>query len=186
MIKEFLKKHQHEPIDFGSIELLFHSLYCPEMKPYGIQNVWGLRWLVRLMISVFHTSPLIKKPFILVGPGGIGKTEFFRRLLPDELKDFYGEAHDKNKLITCIDHDVNFKRNIPVIDMLKQYKYYKGVLCATSNNLEIFKSIPFQVSTNIVLVESIDWKIYNSIDKTALLMELFYLYKKTMKDAAVN
>ena len=49
------------------------------------------KWLTSLMASINGKhSPLV---LVLVGGQNTGKTEWFRRLLPDELKSYYAEAY---------------------------------------------------------------------------------------------
>ncbi len=141
---------------------------------------------------------------VLVGGQGTGKTEFFRRLLPKELKKYHADSKLDNgkddellmteKLLISDDEfggknkteGKRFKEltSRDTFDLRKAYdrqnRTYKrlAVLCGTSNELDILtddsgnrRTIPIEISAKI------DRDIYNSIDKKALLLEVYHLYK---------
>lgn len=160
------------------------------------------KWIVSI-ISAMHKihSPLLH---CLIGPPETGKTEFYRRLLPAELQEYYAESKlDKEKddellmtenIIIMDDElsgkskvDSNKLKNItskqhfslrrPYGDHNEKILRY-AVLCGTSN----IKGIIVDPTPNRrmipVYVDDINRELFNSIDKKELFMEAFRLYKE--------
>lgn len=160
------------------------------------------KWLISI-VSAAHKvhSPLL---FCLLGAQHSGKTEFFRRLMPSELQQYYAESKlDKEK-----DDDLLMTENLIIMDdelggkskadalklknitskqhfsLRRPYGDHNekilrlAVLCGTSN----FKQVLSDPSGNrrIIPVEviDIDKEKYNSINKKELFMEMYRLYKE--------
>ncbi len=163
---------------------------------------FGKKWLVSI-ISAIHGdhSPLM---FVLSGERhGSGKTEFFRRLLPKELKQYYGES----KLDAGKDDEILMCQKIIIMDdemggkSKKESKRLKeltskqtfslrepygrnnvdlnrlAVLCGTTNDNEILNDPTGNRRIIPVQVHEIDFDKYNKTDKTDLFMEAYHLYK---------
>lgn len=159
------------------------------------------KWYVS-MISAMHRvhSPLI---LVLVGKQVTGKTEFFRRLLPQQLQAYYAESKlDKEK-----DDELLMTENIIVMDdefggkskqeskklnniTSKQWFSVRrpygdhnekilrlAILCGTSNYFEVVSDPTGNRRIIPVVVDNINKELYNSIDKVALINEAFKLYK---------
>lgn len=162
------------------------------------------KWIVGIISSAHKVhSPLI---LCLAGPQNTGKTEFFRRLLPFPLSDYYAESKlDKEK-----DDEILMTENLLVVDdefggkskkdskKLKDYTSKQwfslrrpyasqnekilriAVLGGTSNELEgILVDYTGNRRVIVIEVDDIDKEIYNSIDKKELFIEAYNLYKSS-------
>jgi hypothetical protein len=159
------------------------------------------KWLVSIIASIHgETSPLA-----LVLTGGInkGKTQWFRRFLPRELTALYAEKKlrddkDLNILLTkkliCMDDEWDgmtkaedkFFKSFMSYDMFSIREPYGhvsvelkrlAVICGTSNPIEIIFDPDHNRRILPVHVLSIDFAAYNSINKTALFIELWKMYE---------
>lgn len=163
---------------------------------------FGKKWLVSIVASAYGKH----SPLMLIFAGekqGTGKTEAFRRMVPDQLKPYYAEISqgikdtDLNimlaqKLIVMDDEcgGKSKKDAIHLKSMLSKQiftlrePYGKmnvdldrlAVLCGTTNDLEILNDI---MNRRLIPVEItfIDFDMYNMIDKTQLFMEAYHLYE---------
>lgn len=160
------------------------------------------KWLVSIVSSAHKVhSPLL---FCLLGAQHTGKTEFFRRLMPKELQDYYAES----KLDKGNDDEILMTQNLMIMDdelggkskadalklkniTSKQYFSLRrpygehnekllrlAVLCGTSNYKAILSDPTGNRRIIPVEVQDIDKEKYNSIDKKELFMEMFKLYKE--------
>jgi predicted P-loop ATPase len=144
-------------------------------------------------------SPLV---LVLVGGQNTGKTEWFRRLLPDELKSYYAE----DKLDQGKDSDILMTKKLIIMDdemggkskaeakMLNRLTSSQtfsirepygvvsvdlnrlAMLCGTTNIEGLLSDPTGNRRILPVKVLSIDHQLYNSIDKKALFMEMYHLY----------
>jgi hypothetical protein len=160
------------------------------------------KWLVSIVSSAHKVhSPLL---FCLLGAQHTGKTEFFRRLMPDQLKPYYAESKlDKEKddelLMTenlvIMDDELGGKSKADALKLKnitsKQYFSLRrpygdhnekilrlAVLCGTSNYKQILSDPTGNRRIIPTEVFNIDKELYNSIDKKDLFMEMFRLYKQ--------
>lgn len=160
------------------------------------------KWLVSIVAAAHYDhSPLV---FVLVGERqGTGKTEWFRRLFPKELKRYYAES----KLDAGKDDDILMTQKLIIMDdemagksklqvqRLKELTSKENfslrepygrqnvdlprlaVLCGTSN----FKTLLNDPTGNRRMipteVDDIDQKLYNSINKMDLFSEIYSLWK---------
>lgn len=160
------------------------------------------RWLVGLAAMVYGShSPLM---LMLVGTKqGTGKTEFFRRLLPQALQRYYAESKlDAGKddfILMCemliILNDEYEGRTVNDEKLLKQllskqnftlrapYGSFNetrkrlAALAGTSNEEQVLKDSTGNRRLLPIKVLSIDFDKYNSIDKTKLFIEAYQLFK---------
>lgn len=171
-----------------------------DIQPYT--EYFLRKWLVSIVSSAFGVhSPLM---FVLSGAKlGKGKTEFFRRLTPAELKPYYAEskldAGKDDEILMCqkliiMDDEMSGKskretdrlREITSkqqFDLREPYGKINvclrrlAVLCATTNSRNILKD-PFGNRRIIPIpVEDIDKDVYNSIDKNEVFAEAYTLWK---------
>lgn len=164
---------------------------------------FGKKWLVSIIASCYGEH----SPLMLIFAGerhGSGKTEAFRRMLPDELKPYYAEIpqgikdNDLNIMLTqkliVMDDECGGKSKKDAMhlkSMLSKQSFTLrepygrmnvdlhrlAVLCGTTNDLEILNDI---MNRRLICVEVtwIDFDSYNAVNKTNLLLEAFYLYKQ--------
>lgn len=187
----------------GHIAKLFSSIDTDNPE-YLLK--FGTKWLVSIIASIYgEHSPLM---LVLCGPKqGTGKTEFFRRLLPKELMKYYAES----KLDAGKDDEILMTQKLLIMDdemggkNKKEDKRLKeliskqtfslrepygrhnvelnriAVLCGTTNDEEILFDTTGNRRILPIHVDNVDHKIYNSVDKTKLFIEVVRLYQKGYK-----
>jgi predicted P-loop ATPase len=176
------------------------SCIVNDISPYT--EYFLRKWLVSSM-SAIHGE---HSPLMLVLSGekhGKGKTEFFRRLLPDELKRYYAESKldsgkDDEILMTqkwfIMDDEMSgkSKRETQRLKELTSKQWFSlrepygrmnvdlfrvAVLCATTNSKEVLADTSGNRRIIPIPVDYIDKNKYNSINKTDLFNEAYWLWK---------
>lgn len=166
-------------------------------------HYFGKKWLVSLIASAYgQHSPLM---LILAGDRqGTGKTEAFRRLLPDQLKNYYAEIStgmkdtDFNIMLTqkwiVMDDECGGKSKKDALhlkSMLSKQEFTLrepygkmnidikrlAVLGGTTNDLEVLNDTTGNRRLLPIEVNWINFDAYNAVDKTDLIMEAYHLYK---------
>lgn len=203
---EFFERQQDRQPS-GTIRALFDTIesdtgmqgaeFFPDYKYH-----FGVRWLVG-MISAAHGR---HSPLMLVLSGreqNTGKTEWWRRLLPEELKPYYAES----KLDAGKDDEILMTQKLIIMDdemdgkSKQDEKRLKGltskqvfslrepygrnnvdlqrlaVLCGTSNENELLTDPTGNRRIIPINVLGIDHAAYNAIDKIDVIMEAYHLYK---------
>jgi predicted P-loop ATPase len=159
-------------------------------------------WGVGMIASVYgHTSPLV---LVLAGERqNTGKTEFFRRLLPKPLANYYAES----KLDGGKDDDILLTKKLIIMDdefggkskfEAKRFKELTSkasfsirlpygrthrdlkrlaVLAGTTNDLGLISDPTGNRRILPINVLGINHPAYNAIDKTALFMAFYDLYQ---------
>jgi predicted P-loop ATPase len=158
------------------------------------------KWYVGIIASIYRKhSPLL---LVLTGGQNTGKTEFFRRLLPDEFKPYYAES----KLDAGKDDEILMTQKLIIMDdelggkSKQEAKRLKeltskdeftlrepygrknvrlkrlAVLCGTSNDELVLNDPTGNRRIVPINVLSINHELYNSIDKKELLIEAFHLF----------
>jgi hypothetical protein len=160
------------------------------------------KWLVAMIASIhgFH-SPLM---LILQGAQNSGKTQFLRRILPVELQKYIGEVSPGMKdvdfyllmtqMLIIIDDECGGKskkdEQHQKSTSSKQFfnirkPYGRGnvtlqrlaMLSGTTNLEEILNDITGNRRNIVIDFQGYDFELYNSVDKTALFMEAYQLYR---------
>lgn len=180
----------------GHIEKLIKSIHTDTPN----SAIFIKKWLVSILASVYGKhSPLL---LVLCGGQNTGKTEWFRRLLPDILLPYYAES----KLDMGKDDEILMTKKLIIMDdemggksktEEKQLKLMTSkqifsirepygrvsmdlnrlaVLCGTTNDEEVLSDPTGNRRILPVRVLSIDHKLYNSIDKYLLFFELYLEY----------
>jgi hypothetical protein len=205
-IIRFFEEHKHIR-ETGLISQLSYCLNCTtgftgDNSEFEYAEKFLKKWLVGMVASVYpgKYNPLM---IVLVGGVNVGKTEFFRRLLPDELKGYFAqskfsEGKDSEALmcemLLILNDELDglhkseaqtFRNLISSNKFTYRPPYgrqnvtrdriasvcgtsnYKNIIVDSENNRRI---IPFELT-------DIDHTRYNSIDKTALVMEAWHLFK---------
>jgi predicted P-loop ATPase len=162
---------------------------------------FGLRWLVGVIASIHGIHSVLM--LVLTGSQGTKKSKFFRELLPDELRAYYTES----KMDRGRDDDILMCKKLIIMDdemggkSKKDEKRMKGLLskdfltvrapygkfdvdmrriavfCGTTNEQDILNDPTGNRRIIPIHVLSIDFEKYSKIDKTALLMEAYWLWK---------
>lgn len=154
------------------------------------------KWLVGLMASLqgIHIVTIL----VLVGKQNIGKTSFFRYLLPESLKRYFADAKvDEGKdymallasnIIVCDDEfsgksksQVVALKRIASQDMMtfrEPYGRYNitrkryALLCATTNDEYVLSDLTGNRRLLPINIQNIDIELLKRIDKTMLFAEL--------------
>lgn len=195
---DFFDKNKNTPRSEDLISKLSASINTDTINAEKYIKHWGCG-----MVASIYGS---QSPLTLVLAGeklNTGKTEWFRRLLPDELKPYYAESTlDGGK-----DDDILMCKKLIIMDdefggkSKKDQRHFKGLtsrqnmsirvpygktttemrricsLCGTSNELELLNDPYGNRRILPINVLSIDHELYNSIDKTKLLLAFYDLYK---------
>lgn len=195
-IRQFIDKHRHIQTT-GNIDRLIESIETDTPDA----AIYVRKWLIQLMAALDY------KPFrsvlTLVGGQNTGKSEWFRRLLPPDLKRYYGESKlDRGKddeLLMCenwiiLDDEMGGKSkkdeklfkdltskqefSLRAAYQRSNRKYRRlAVLCGTSNDMQLISDPTGNTRILPVNVISMNHDLYNSIDKIALLMEVVRCYE---------
>jgi len=202
---EFFAKNAHRQ-PTGCIEALTNTITSHTQEHQFIQ-LCILKWYCSVVASMQGEYSLAI--LVLCGDQGIGKTNFFRHLLPAELRPYYAESKldagkdDEilmcKKIILCDDEfggkskqeakklkELSSKQTFSirkpygrVHEDLNRY----AVLCGTSNDEEVINDPTGNRRILPVVIADIDWDAYEAIDKTDLLMEAYHLVQKLGADA---
>jgi len=158
------------------------------------------------MVSIVSAAYGVHSPLMFVLSGekqGKGKTEFFRRLIPEELIPYYAESKldagkDDEILMTqkliIMDDEMagKNKRETQRLRELTSKQWFDlrepygrinvslrrlAVLCATTNSRDVLRD-PFGNRRVIPIpVEDVNKSIYNKVDKREVFAEAFSLWK---------
>lgn len=182
----------------GNINALADSLLSDDCE---YVRYFVRKWLVGIISSIYgqHSRLML----ILAGKQKTGKTEWFRRLLPEELQSYYTEISagmkdtDFNIMMTqkliIMDDEFEAKRKkqeTALKALLSKQSFTVrepfgrvqidlkrlAVLCGTSNESVLLSDTTGNSRLMPITVLSINHDAYNMIDKTALWMEIYNLY----------
>ena len=186
-------------------ELIEQLAACIETPTPSVAK-YLTHWGVGMIASIFgKTSPLV---LVLAGERqNTGKTEFFRRLLPPQLSNYYAES----KLDGGKDDDILLTKKLIIMDdefggksklEAKRFKELTSkasfsirlpygrthrdlkrlaVLAGTTNDLGLISDPTGNRRILPINVMSINQVQYNAIDKTALFMAFYDLYQSGFK-----
>lgn len=187
----------------------FIEEYARCIKPESDYNVWAFtKWIVGGIHNwICDQNNDLVCPLTLVLSGqqhGTGKTTFFRRMLPDELKVYFtpekinGKDKDSmyrlcSSLIIFDDEfggdgfkDIKSFKDISDKTIIVQRRPYqkndsryrrRALLGGSSNELDILKDVTGNRRILPINVNSVDYDRILSLDKTALIIEAYNLYK---------
>ncbi len=189
-------KKTHPPSDTGHIDKLISAVdaHSPYHKSYI------RKWIIAIQAAIDFNP--VRLMLVFTGPQYNGKTEFFRRLLPSELKPYYAESKlDRGKddeLLMCqnlmvMDDEMGgkSKQDEKRLKELTSKEYFSlrapyrrdnihyrrlAILCGTSNVMEIMNDPTGNTRILPVMVNFINYNILNSVDRTALFMEAYHAY----------
>ena len=202
---QFFAKHGHRQPE-GKIYQLAECIQSANQTK-GFIQLCIAKWLCSVIASMNGEYSLLI--LVLIGDQGVGKTKFFRNLLPSELRSYYGESKldagkdDEilmcKKIILCDDEfggkskqeakklkELSSKQTFSirkpygrVHEDLNRY----AVLCGTSNDEEVINDLTGNRRILPVMVSDVDWDAYDAIDKIDLFIEAYNLYKEYKTDA---
>jgi predicted P-loop ATPase len=199
------------PSTGSELQKLFESFKLKEDN----DQLKGLitKWLMQLVATVVDGA-VARLVLILIGESYVGKTEFFRRLLPKPASDYYSESGlNRGKdtefllaeyLLVNVDELAGIMSHPSAVERFKSivgadyftsrraYGTYhsrtkrRAVICGTSNTKDVILDHNAD-NTRLIPVEllSIDHDLYNEVDKNALFGELFAMYRSP-KDIVLN
>lgn len=189
--------------DMGVSDDLFGTSESDVSTSHEFKHFFGRKWIIGLVAAVQGEAV----PLMLVLTGmkqNTGKTEWFRRLLPDELHQYYAESkldHEKDseilmtKKLIIMDDEMGGKSKMEskrlkeltsasVFTVRAPYGRHAydlkrlAVLCGTSNDHEILSDVTGNRRIIPIHVNAINHQAYNEIDKRAVLFEAYYAYLK--------
>jgi predicted P-loop ATPase len=190
-LKDYQIKRPH-----GNIDKLINSIQTDTAN----HDLFIKKWLASLMASINGKhSPLV---LVLVGGQNTGKTEWFRRLLPNELKAYYAEdkldqGKDSEILMTkkliIMDDEMGGKSKAEskTLNRLTSSQTFSirepygvvsvdlnrlAMLCGTTNYEGVLSDPTGNRRMLPIRVLSVDFELYNSINKTDLFYEVYHLY----------
>jgi predicted P-loop ATPase len=204
-IQDFFEKHKNRrPI--GAIQALANTItpklsewtqtFCPDYVYYYLR-----KWMIGIVSSAHgHYSPLM---LVLTGGQNTGKTEFFRRLLPDELQPYFDDSKQENakdeeillcKKLLILDDEFSGKnkqeirrfKELSSKQKITQRRTYGkrhesfqriAVFCGTCNDTQVLNDPTGNRRVIPIEVIKINHEAYNSIDKVDLLMEAYHAWK---------
>lgn len=200
--------HEYNPIERYISKNLYRKTpgniaqLCKSIRSNSpMKELFIRKWIISL-IAAYNGYP-VRSVLALVGGQNSGKTEWFRRLLPNELRKYYAESKldagkDDDilmcqKLIVMDDEmggkskqdDKRFKEltSKSVFSLRAPYAKYNedfkrlAVLCGTSNESDVINDPTGNTRILPIEVLSIDHELYNSINKDELFMEAYRAYE---------
>lgn len=199
-IKAFFAKYRDRKPE-GVIDALADTIKHDMGELTNYVQFFLRKFLVGMIANVFGgDSPLTP---ILTGPPNTGKTQFWRRLLPTELKAYYAESKFvkdgddemlmcKRLLLMADDFDNEFLSKHSKFKSLtskqiftlrkpygKAHEDYPrlAAIAGTSNEKELLNDPTGNRRIIPIHVLSIDHVAYNAIDKIDLIMEAYWAYQ---------
>jgi hypothetical protein len=200
---EFFAKHASRQPRGNFIQLV-DCIHTKNHDPFYIANFLK-KWLHGVVASMHYDYSVIC--LVLTGAQGIGKTNFFRYLLPEEIRGYYGESKldagkdDEilmcKKIILCDDEfggkSKQEAKKLKELSSRQTFTIRKpygkvheelrrvAVLCGTSNEAEIINDPTGNRRIVPIDVVKIDWDSYEAIDKIDLWMEIYNEWKANPK-----
>ncbi len=205
---EFFEKNKNKGTK-GTIKKLCESILTDtgkDEKEADYLELFFTKWIVGMIACIYprQHNPLI---LVLTGSQNSGKTYFFRNLLPESLQNYYAESHlDKGKddeLLMCqklliLDDEYSgkskveskeLKRLVSANQFTLREPYGKmnasfnrvATLCGTSNEQDLIYDYTGNRRVIPVNVISRNTKLFDSIDKTDLIMEAYHMFKDGFK-----
>ena len=193
---EYVHKNQHRK-GSGNIDKIVETIETET----PMASVFIRKWLLSI-IAAMEGYP-VRSVLALCGGQNTGKTEWFRRLLPDQLKRYYAESKlDSGKddeILMCqklivMDDEMGgkskqdekrfkeltsksvFSLRAPYARHNEDYKRL-ALLCGTSNDENIINDSTGNTRILPVTVKAINQDLYNSVNKDELFMELWRAYQ---------
>jgi predicted P-loop ATPase len=181
-----------------------------EAQARDFRNYFIRKWLLGMVSGWYGTYSLLT--LVFVGPQGAGKSKWFRGLFPDELRGYYAEAKmdgDKDHLILMatkallLDDEFSgksrkeaalFKELSSKQEITIRRPYARmsetlpriAALAGTTNDESIKGDLTGNRRIIVIHTTKIDWELYESVDKTDLLVELYREWKRVGDEWMLN
>jgi hypothetical protein len=211
-ILEWFEKHKHIK-STGNIDKLAKCIDSDLIRadPTFIRDFLE-KWLLSIIASAHGIYSILC--LVLTGQEqGTGKTNFFRELLPDDLRWLFsinkldGKEADVGQLMCSkwliLDDEFGgkskqdekkFKELISkdVFSIRKPYgRYFEdmqrlAVLCGTTNEENVINDLTGNRRIIPIQINNVDEKLYQEIDKTELFIELYWKYRENPKGWFLN
>ena len=202
--KEFLEGNEMHPNQRGLLDEFLSAVPIKNDREGDIEfgRIMIRKWLLGIIGSMMGTHSVLC--LVLCGKQNIGKTRFFRELLPPDLRRYYCE--DKfdpgkdsyllmtKKLIICDDEfggkskkEAKLFKEIlskQIVSIRKPYDRVSedltrlSVFCGTTNDEHILNDPTGNRRILPVHITGIDFAKMDKIDRTGLWIELFRLWKE--------
>jgi hypothetical protein len=208
-IKQFFAKNEHlKPTGIfdalcSCFEIEHNILFDGKiLKVDDYLQIFLKKWLLSIIGSAHGTYSLMI--LVLNGKQGISKTEFFRNLLPAELREYYAESNldegkdseilmTKKLLIVDDEFGGKSKKDATKLKRLSSQQTFSirrpygkvsedlnrlAVLGGTSNESEVINDPTG--NRRIIPINLVNFNLvkYRAIDKTELFMELYHEWQK--------
>ncbi len=198
---DFINKHSHlKPkgcID-ALINTIEYDMRFENNRIIGYKELFIRKWLLSIIASAFGTYSLMI--LVLTGKQMTNKTNWFRNLLPPDLKAYYAES----KLDAGKDDEIIMTQKLIIMDdefggkskqeakklkdlsskqcftIRRPYGRFNddiqriAVLCGTSNDIDIINDPSGNRRIIPINIESINMDAYHQINKTELFIELYH------------
>lgn len=194
-ITEYIERNKYRNSN-GNIHAIALTVSSHTPGSYMFLRKWMLG-----IIAVYMGSP-VRYRLALVGKGRTGKTEWFRRFLPSDLRTMYGESNldagKDDELLMCqklilMDDEMSGKSRVDekrvknlssksTFSLRVPYGTHNedftrlAILCGTANETDIITDRTGNTRYLVINVDSINHAAYNEIDKDELFMELYRTY----------
>ena len=202
--KEFLQANELHPNQRGLLDEFIESIRIVNDREGDIDfaRILIRKWMLGIIASMMGTHSVLC--LVLCGRQNIGKTRFFRELLPDALKRYYCE--DKfdpgkdsyllmtKKLIICDDEfggkskreaklfkEILSKEAITIrkpYDRVSEDLTRLSVFCGTTNDEHILNDPTGNRRILPIHINGINFEKMDKIDRTGLWIELYRLWKE--------
>jgi hypothetical protein len=202
--EEFVAKHRSK-IAFSNnvIERLSNSIKSRTGKEFGFDYKYEMiRLFLQKMVTQLYENIPNDLCLVLLGGPFIGKTEFFKRLLPPELQHLFSvqafkgdkdSKRDAARYLLILDDEfrglklatseaLKSQLSLTTINLRVPYGRkphpFKRIAsyCAVSNERFILKDPTGNRRLICFWVDSIDHEMYESVDKIELIMEAYNYY----------
>lgn len=198
LVKDMMSKYEAEPPEQprGHIKALVDTLETDTVYAHAFIK----KWLVALIASAYGQHSVLE--LILQGPQNCGKTEWFRRLLPPALLQYYAESkmdEGKDDLILMskkliiMDDELSGKSkqeerkmksisSKQTLDLRVPFGRTSStlnriaMLAGTANDDEIVDDPTGNRRRIVIGIKSVNFEAYNAIDKELLLYECYLEY----------
>jgi len=198
LVKDMMIRYDQETPEQprGHIKALVDTLETDTVYAHAFIK----KWLVALIASAYGQHSVLE--LILQGPQNCGKTEWFRRLLPPALQQYYAESkmdEGKDDLILMskkliiMDDELSGKSkqeerkmksisSKQTLDLRVPFGRTSStlnriaMLAGTANDDEIVDDPTGNRRRIVIGIKSVNFEVYNAIDKELLLYECYLEY----------